>query len=191
MSMSRVALLAAAAMSVGRASALAAPSGQDYGLGRTATPAEIHGWNIDVEPDGHNLPPGSGTVADGARVYATSCASCHGAQGQGGIGPRLVGGIGSLATAHPVKTVGSYWPFATTVFDYIRRAMPFNQPESLSNDQMYAVVAEVLHLNGIVPRTAVMDRTTLPQVKMPNRDGFIWHDPRPDTHANACMTGCP
>lgn len=166
-------------------------TGPDYGLGRTATPAEIQGWNIDVEPDGQGLPSGSGTVAEGAKVYAASCASCHGAKGEGGIGPRLVGGIGTLATAHPVKTVGSYWPFATTVFDFIRRAMPFTRPESLSNDQVYAVVADILYLNGIVPKTAVMDRTTLPKVKMPNRNGFIWHDPRPDTHAKACMANCP
>ncbi len=162
----------------------------NYGLGQPATQAEIQGWNIDVEPDGANLPPGRGTVAAGADLYATACASCHGATGQGGIGPRLVGGIGTLATAHPVKTVGSYWPFATTVFDYIRRAMPFNHPELLSNDQVYALVDYILFLNSIVPKAAVMDAATLPEVKMPNRDGFLWHDQGPDVHATACMANC-
>jgi S-disulfanyl-L-cysteine oxidoreductase SoxD len=163
----------------------------DFGLGRTATAADIAAWNIDVEPDGRNLPPGSGTPADGAKLFASTCAVCHGDHGQGGIAPRLVGGIGTLATAHPIKTVGSYWPYATTIFDYVRRAMPFTSPESLTNDQVYALVAYLLDQNGIVPSSAVMNATTLPAVKMPNRSGFLWVDPRPDVHASACMTGCP
>jgi S-disulfanyl-L-cysteine oxidoreductase SoxD len=162
-----------------------------FGLGRTATAADIAAWNIDVQPDGKNLPPGSGTVADGAKIFASTCAVCHGAEGQGGLGPRLVGGIGTLATAHPVKTIGSYWPYATTLFDYIRRAMPFTSPESLTNDQVFALVAFLLNRNGILPDNAVMDRTTLPAVKMPNRNGFLWEDPRPDVRATACMTNCP
>ncbi|MGH7067942.1 MAG: c-type cytochrome [Acetobacteraceae bacterium] len=189
-------LIAALAFGAG-APALAAAPGPDYGVGQTATQAQISAWNIDVEPDGKNLPAGSGTVADGAQVYATQCAVCHGAKGEGGevpgqgTAPRLVGGIGTLASAHPVKTVGSYWPYATTVFDYIRRAMPFQAPGSLSNDQVYALVAYILNLNGIVPDDAVMDRKMLPKVEMPNRNGFVWPDPRPDTHATACMTDCP
>lgn len=160
------------------------------GIGQPAGSADISAWNIDVEPDGHSLPLGRGTVAQGAALYASTCASCHGADGEGGIGPRLVGGFGTLDTAHPVKTLGSYWPYATTVFDYIRRAMPFTHPQSLTNDQVYALVAYLLHRNGIVPADAVMDRSTLPAVKMPNRDGFIWSDPRPDVHDNACEEHC-
>lgn len=161
-----------------------------YGIGEPASAADIAAWNIDVEPDGRNLPPGQGTVAEGAAIYAQTCAVCHGAQGVGKPAPRLVGGFGTLATAHPVKTVGSYWPYATTVFDYIRRAMPFSHPESLSNDQVYALVAYLLHLNGIVPANAVMNHRTLVAVRMPNRDGFTWHDPRPDVHASECMQDC-
>src|ERR1700752_2162928 len=105
-----------------------------YRLGRAATPAEIAGWNIDVGGDGSNLPPGSGTVSHGSEVFAQQCAACHGAKGEGGIGDRLVGGGGTLSTPNPVRTVGSYWPYAPTLFDYIRRAMPQNAPQSLSND---------------------------------------------------------
>ena len=162
----------------------------DFGLGRTATNADIAAWNIDVEPGGKNLPPGNGTPAEGAKIYASTCASCHGDHGQGGVALRLVGGAGTLATAHPVKTVGSYWPYATTVFDYIRRAMPFTSPESLSNDEVYALVAYLLNQNGVISGNAVMNAATLSKVKMPNRNGFIWEDPRPDVHASACMTEC-
>src|ERR1700730_15111522 len=104
-----------------------------YGIGRAATPAEIAGWNIDVDRDGHNLPPGSGTVRHGREVFDQQCAACHGAKGEGGLGDRLVVGQGTLATQKPVRTVGSYWPYAPTLFDYIRRAMPQNAPQSLSN----------------------------------------------------------
>jgi S-disulfanyl-L-cysteine oxidoreductase SoxD len=149
------------------------------GIGRTATPAEIAGWNIDIGRDGSNLPPGNGSVARGRTVYAEQCAACHGAEGQGGLGDRLVGGQGTLATAKPVRTVGSYWPYAPTLFDYIRRAMPQNAPQSLSSEDVYAVSAYVLNLNGIVPADAVLDAKTLAAVKMPNRDRFVG-DPRPD-----------
>jgi cytochrome c len=162
----------------------------DFGLGRTATGADIAAWNIDVEPDRRTLPPGSGTAAQGAKIYASTCASCHGDQGQGGVAPALVGGAGTLGTAHPVKTVGSYWPYATTVFDYIRRAMPFTSPESLSNDEVYALVAYLLSQNGTITGNAVMNAATLPKVRMANRNGFVWEDPRPDVHTSACMTGC-
>lgn len=161
-----------------------------FGLGRMATSADIAAWNIDVEPDGKKLPPGRGTPSEGAKVFASSCAACHGDHGQGGLSLRLVGGGGTLGTAHPIKTVGSYWPYSTTVFDYIRRAMPFTSPESLTSDQVYALVAYLLNQNGIIPDNAVMNAKTLPGVKMPNRNDFIWKDPRPDVHASACMTAC-
>lgn len=164
--------------------------GPRYDLGRQATQREIAGWNIDIEPNGAGLPPGSGSVAQGQQVYGETCASCHGDRGQGKPMDQLVGGQGTLANEKPIKTVGSYWPYATTLFDYVRRAMPFNAPESLTNDQVYAVVAYVLQLNGIVDQGAVMNARTLPKVRMPNRDGFISPDPRPDVRNSACMKNC-
>jgi S-disulfanyl-L-cysteine oxidoreductase SoxD len=152
-----------------------------YGIGRAGTPAEIAGWNIDVRADGDGLPPGHGAVSEGQKVYEHRCAACHGDQGEGQPMDALVGGEGTLATAKPVRTVGSYWPYATTLYDYVHRAMPFNAPQSLTPDQVYAVTAYVLFLNGIVPKGAVMDAHTLPRVRMPNRNGFISPDPRPDT----------
>jgi S-disulfanyl-L-cysteine oxidoreductase SoxD len=150
-----------------------------YGLGRAAKPNEIKAWDFAISPDGKELPPGSGSSADGARIYAASCAGCHGKTGKEGPNDVLVGGQGTLNTSKPVKTVGSYWPYATTIWDYINRAMPYNKPGSLSADQVYAVTAYLLSLNGIIKEEAVMNAKTLPQVKMPNRDGFIG-DPRPD-----------
>ncbi|MGY3528179.1 c-type cytochrome [Bradyrhizobium sp. USDA 4452] len=152
-----------------------------FGIGRPATPAEIAGWNIDIGRDGSNLPPGSGSVERGRTVFAEQCAACHGDNGQGAVGDRLVGGQGSLASPKPIRTVGSYWPYAPTLFDYIRRAMPQNAPQSLSNEDVYAVSAYILSLNGIVPANAVLDAKSLAAVKMPNRDGFV-ADPRPDVH---------
>jgi len=160
--------------------AASAPPRQTYGLGRPASAQEIAGWDIDVRGDGAGLPPGRGDVQTGREIYAQQCAACHGDAGQGGPMDRLVGGAGTLATDKPVKTVGSFWPYATTLFDFIRRAMPYTAPQSLSPDQVYAVVAYVLYLNGIVPRDAVLDARTLPMVKMPNRNGFTSPDPRPD-----------
>lgn len=150
-----------------------------YGLGRPATEQEIRGWNIDVAPTGEGLPPGRGTVKQGAEVYAAKCASCHGPTGTEGPKDRLVGGQGTLATAKPIKTIGSYWPYATTLYDYIKRAMPYNAPQSLTADETYAVVAWLLFQNKIIAEDAVMDAHSLPKVQMPNRDGFI-RDPRPD-----------
>jgi mono/diheme cytochrome c family protein len=142
-------------------------------LGREATPAEIAGWDISISPDGSGLPPGSGTSAAGAAVYAAKCQACHGEKGAGQPNDRLVGGHGTLAAPAPVRTIGSYWPYATTVFDYVRRAMPYQQPQSLTNDEMYAVTAYLLHLNGVIAEGDAMNAQTLPQVKMPNRDNFI------------------
>ena len=160
-----------------------------YGIGRSATPAEIAGWNIDVDRDGNNLPPGSGSVSHGHEVFDQQCAACHGANGEGGVGDRLVGGQGTLATPKPVRTVGSYWPYAPTLFDYIRRAMPQNAPQSLSNDDVYAVSAYILNMNGLVPADATLDARTLSAIKMPNRGMFVG-DPRPDVKNPACMSGC-
>ena len=160
-----------------------------YGIGRVATPAEIAGWNIDVDRDGHNLPPGTGSVSRGHEVFDQQCAACHGAKGEGGVGERLVGGQGTLATPEPVRTVGSYWPYAPTLFDYIRRAMPQNAPQSLSNEDVYAVSAYILSLNGLLPADATLDARTLGAIKMPNRSMFVG-DPRPDVKNPACMTGC-
>jgi cytochrome c len=144
-----------------------------YDFGRPATPDEIKLWDIDVRPDGKGLPEGSGTVAQGKQVFADNCAACHGDNGQGGIKDRLVGGQGSLATDKPIKTVGSFWPYATTLFDYIHRAMPYPTPGSLSNEDTYAVVAYILSLNGIISPDGKVDRASLPSIKMPNRDGFV------------------
>src|SRR3954469_9614161 len=160
-----------------------------YGIGRVATTAEIAGWNIDVGGDGSNLPPGSGSVSHGSEVFGQQCAACHGAKGEGGVGDRLVGGQGTLTTQKPVRTVGSYWPYAPTLFDYIRRAMPQNAPQSLSNDDVYAVSAYILYLNGLLPVGATLDAETLPAVKMPNSDRFV-SDPRPDVKNPGCMVGC-
>ncbi len=143
------------------------------GLGRAASVDEIKAWSISIAPDGAGLPAGSGSVADGAAVYAAKCAACHGEKGAGKPADALVGGIGTLASAAPVRTVGSYWPYATTLFDYVRRAMPTSAPMSLTNAEVYAVTAYVLNLNGIVAAGAVMDAQSLPQVEMPNRDGFV------------------
>ena len=154
----------------------------NYGVGRAPTPEEVKAWDISVAPDGTGLPEGSGTAAQGKDVYASKCAKCHGGQGQGGDEGPLAGGQGSLRGPKPLKTVGSYWPYATTLFDYVNRAMPFKQPGTLTHNQVYAVVAFVLQLNGIIGENVVMDARSLPQVKMPNRGGFV-ADPRPDTGA--------
>lgn len=160
-----------------------------YGIGRTATPAEIAGWNIDIGPDGRGLPAGSGSVGHGREVYQNQRAACHGDQGQGGIGDRLAGGQGTLATSKPIRTVGSYWPYAPPLFDYIHRAMPQNAPELLSNEDVYAVSAYVLHLNGLLPADAVLNAKTMTAIKMPNRKMFVY-DARPDVNNSACMVGC-
>jgi cytochrome c len=160
-----------------------------FKYGRAPTQAEIDGWAIAVRPDGQGLPPGNGSVAQGAEIYADQCAACHGTFGEGeGRYPKLAGG--DLTGDRPEPTVGSYWPFATTLFDYINRAMPFPSPHQLTADQVYAMTAYILNLNNIVNSDFVADRDSLPKVKMPHRDAFIWKDPRPDTAAKECMTNC-
>jgi cytochrome c len=151
----------------------AAHGDERFGLGRPATEAEIAQWNIDVGPDGEGLPPGTGSVRQGEAVFANRCASCHGDRGQGSPMDRLVGGAGTIATKKPVKTVGSYWPYATTLFDFVRRAMPFDAPQSLSPSDTYAVCAYLLFLNGVLPADASLDATSLPLVTMTNRDAFV------------------
>ena len=155
-----------------------------FGVGRPATPEEVRDLGAAVGPAGTGLPDGSGTVAAGREVFAAQCARCHGPNGEGGVGAVLVGGQGTLATPKPLKTVGSFWPYATSVWDYVNRAMPFDQPGLLKPSEVYAVVAYVLNLNGIIPDDQLLDAKTLPQVRMPNRDGFV-EDPRPD------VGGCP
>ena len=150
-----------------------------YGVGRPATEKEIQNWNIDVAPTGEGLPPGRGTVKQGAQIYAGICAQCHGPSGIEGPSPSLAGGRNTLRTANPMKTIGSYWPYATTLYDYVYRAMPFSAPQSLTPDEVYSVVAWLLHRNGIIDEDSVMDARSLPAVRMPNRDGFI-PDPRPE-----------
>ena len=143
------------------------------GLGREATPAEVAAWDVSIPPDGAGLPPGRGTPAQGAVIYAQKCQNCHGEKGGGQPNDRLVGGQGTLASKAPVRTIGSYWPYATTLFDYVRRAMPYTQSHSLTDDEVYAVTAYLLHLNGIIAEMSVMDAVTLPKVRMPNRENFI------------------
>jgi cytochrome c len=142
-------------------------------LGLEATPAQIAGWDISVGPDGVGLPPGRGTPATGAAVYEQKCLVCHGAKGAGQPNDRLVGGQGTLASKAPVRTIGSYWPYATTVFDYVRRSMPYIQTQSLSDNEVYAVTAYLLNLNGIIGENDEMNAQTLPKVKMPNQSSFI------------------
>jgi len=162
-----------------------------YGFGEPASDAQIAAWDIDIRPDGKGLPEGSGSVDEGMAVYEAQCANCHGAFGEGmGRYPKLSGGEGSLSEDRPEKTVGSYWPYASTLWDYIHRAMPYYAPQSLTDDQVYALTAYVLNLNYIVESDFVANQDTLPDVVMPNHDGFVWDDPRPDTNNKRCMENC-
>ena len=185
--LSSAALVAIVGLIGGSAVASAA---QKYGLGKPISEARIAPWDIDVNGQtGAGLPPGHGSVDEGAKIWEAKCASCHGVFGEGaGKFPAIAGGKGTLKDERPEKTVGSYWPYAPTLFDYIRRAMPFPAPQTLSNDEVYALTAYVLNLNDVVPASAVMDAKSLAAVKMPNRDGFIkaeW-----DTKNVACMSNC-
>jgi S-disulfanyl-L-cysteine oxidoreductase SoxD len=161
----------AGAAAILAASALAAEAPH---FGQPITPEELAPWDISIGPDGAGLPPGRGTPKEGEAVYAANCQACHGEKGAGRPNDMLVGGFGTIAADRPaVKTVGSYWPYATTLFDYIRRAMPYQQSKSLTNDQIYAVSAYILHLNGVIGADDAIDAQSLPKVKMPNRDGFV------------------
>lgn len=171
----------------------------DYkNIGRTPTQQEIQAWNISIGPDGKGLPPGQGSAKDGAPIFAAKCAVCHGDQGQGGkIGPRVVGGIAdteTLASLKPVRSVGGYWPYATTVWDFIRRAMPRDNSGTLTPNEVYAVTAFILYKSNIIKEDEVLDAKTLPQVKMPNRNGFVpaKFSDIPDEKKRGCSQGiCP
>ena len=161
-----------------------------FGLGETATPAQIAGWDIDVRPDGLGLPEGEGSVEDGEMLYEDKCASCHGTFGEGeGRWPKLAGGMGTLNQERPDKTVGSYWPYASTLWDYIRRAMPFPAPQSLTVDEVYAITAYVLNLNDLVDDDFVLSRDNFSTIEMPNKDGFFVDD-RPDVKNPRCLSDC-
>ena len=156
--------------------ALASPAfaQQSPNLGKPISAEDLAAWDISIGPDGAGLPPGSGTVKQGEAVFGAKCQACHGEKGAGTPNDRLVGGQGSLpGDKPPVKTIGSYWPYATTLFDYIRRAMPFNESKSLTSDEVYGVVAYLLNLNGVIPESETMNAQSLPKVTMPNREGFV------------------
>jgi S-disulfanyl-L-cysteine oxidoreductase SoxD len=171
MSMRNALLIVASVLTVASAVAVAA---EGPNLGRLATPEEIALWDISIGPEGAGLPAGSGTPKQGEAVYTAKCLACHGENGAGKPNDQLVGGQGTLpGDKPPVKTVGSFWPYATTIFDYIRRAMPYNESKTLTNDELYAVTAYLLQLNGIIGEKDMIDAKTLPKVRMPNRDGFV------------------
>lgn len=161
-----------------------AASAQTFDFGTTPTAEEIAAVDIDAMPDGRGLPAGSGTASAGQAIYGEKCVACHGEDLQGVKGTggaALIGGRGSIGTEKTKKTVESYWPYAPTVFDFVKRAMPFHEPGSMGNDEIYAVTAYILHKGNIIGKDDVMDAASLPKVEMPNKDGFI-SDPRPDVH---------
>src|SRR5262245_382532 len=168
---------------------------RNYGIGLAATAEQIAGWDIDIRPDGQGAPSGSGSVKDGEKIYMDKCAACHGEFGESaGRWPQFAQGKGKLASHDPVKTVGSYFPYLSSAFDYIRRAMPFGDAQSLSNDELYAVTAYVLYLNDIVDDKFVLSKETWSRVKMPNQDGFFDDDRETSEKAfwnsNTCMKDC-
>jgi len=183
------ALVAAACATAPSMSAKASPP--TGGFGKPISEADLAMWNIDIRAsDGGGLPAGRGSVADGKKVYDAKCLDCHGPDAKGGsVYGTMVGGIGSFTTNTRVVTPGSMYPYAPILFDYIRRTMPMDKPQSLTNDEVYALAAYLLNLNGLAPADAVMDATSLAKVQMPNRDGFI-KDDRPDTKAVRCMKDC-
>ena len=178
------------------AAALLLPSagsaGERYGIGHPASPEEIAGWNIDVRPDGQGLPAGQGTPTEGEDIFLEQCSSCHGEFGEAfGRFPALMGGMDTLTLDRPVKTIGSYWPYATTVYDYVYRAMPFGNAESLTADQTYAVVAYLLFLNDIITdEEFVLSDENLASIEMPNKDGFIQREGSDLPEREACMSDC-
>ena len=177
MSTRKLITAAALALAFGAGAALA----QSPGLGKPLTEADVKQWDIAVLPDGTNLPPGSGTPAKGAKIFAEKCSACHGDAAKGGVAPfypSLVGGQPLTNGIDTVKTIANYYAYPTTIFDYTRRAMPYNMPRSLTDDEVYALTAYILALNNFIGQDDVMDANTLPKVKMPNRDNFIM--PYPD-----------
>jgi cytochrome c len=166
-------LAAAGALVMGIATALHVGAQQSPGLGAPISAADLAPWDIGVQTDGQGLPAGSGKAAAGEKIYVAKCQACHGVDGAGKPYDQLVGGQGTLDKLDQVRTVGSYWPYATTIFDYVRRAMPFATPETLTNDEAYALTAFLLYKNGIIKANDEMNARTLPRVRMPNRDGFI------------------
>jgi cytochrome c len=163
---------------------------QSLGIGRPATQAEVKAWDIDVRPDGHGLPAGKGSVKQGEALYQERCASCHGEFGEGkDRWPALIGGSGKLTDDDPKKAVGNYWPYATTLFDYIKRAMPFGNAQSMTDDEIYAITAYVLNLNDVLKDDAVLDREALLKIRLPNAANFV-PDPRPDMKSTLCMKDC-
>lgn len=161
-----------------------------YSIGQPASAREIAGWDIDIRPDGMGLPTGSGNVEDGEMLYEEKCASCHGSFGEGeGRYPKLAGGEGTLAEARPEKTIGSYWPYASTLWDYIYRAMPFTAPQSLEVDEVYAITAYVLYLNELVEDDFELTKENFTSVRLPNEASFYLDD-RPDVQNARCMKDC-
>ena len=166
-----------------------------YNIGKLATKIEIAGWDIDVRPDGVGAPKGSGNAIDGEEIYVNRCASCHGDFGEGvDRWPALVGGDGTLASHDPEKTTGSYWPYASTIFDYVYRSMPFGEAQTLTHDETYKIVAYLLNMNEIIDEDFVLSEKNIGKIKMPNASGFSLPDPRPDVtkykDGQPCMKNC-
>ena len=165
-----------------------------FNLGKLATPEEVLGWDIDVRPDGLGAPNGEGNAIDGEEVYAEVCAGCHGDFGEGmDRWPELAGGEDSLSTHDPLKTTGSYWPYASTMYDYIYRAMPFGMSQSLTADETYQIVAFILNMNDIIEDDFMLSNENIGTIEMPNRNGFLLPDPRPDVNildGKPCMIEC-
>ena len=166
-----------------------------YNIGKIATKIEIAGWDIDVRPDGVGAPKGSGNAIDGEEIYVNRCASCHGDFGEGvDRWPALVGGEGTLASHDPEKTTGSYWPYASTIFDYVYRSMPFGEAQTLTHDETYKIVAYLLNMNEIIDENFVLSEKNIGKIKMPNASGFSLPDPRPDVtkykDGQPCMKNC-
>ena len=176
------------------ATAATAATPKKVGLGREAHPDEVKAWDTDIRPDGEGLPPGKGSVKQGEELYQAQCASCHGEFGESaGRWPVLAGGRGSLKNEGPEKTVGSFWPFASTTFDYIRRAMPYGNARSLSDDEVYAITAYILNLNDVVKDDFVLSKENFGTVKLPNGEGFFDDDrEKTERHfwAQPCMKAC-
>jgi len=173
---------------------ISSASERKFNLGKLATKEEIAGWDIDVRPDGLGAPIGSGTALIGEEIYTEQCAACHGDFGEGADRwPALVGGEDSLASHDPEKTTGSYWPYASTMYDYIYRAMPYGVAQSLSHDETYEIVAYLLYMSDIIDEDFVLSEKNIGEIEMPNRNGFLLPDPRPDivnTNGQPCMKDC-